>query len=797
MTKNINSLNKQNLLQTNFQNIFLNDKPENLYQHELHFTHSSSEDNKEKSSILSNLSNSKSSENPNKNENEEEDEIIESDEDDEMAKNINNIHNLIENNTIKKENQIAPEISPENKKKDEIIDKNSSSYLSKSHESKKNEENNSKKSKKNINEEKIEDKKTEEKNSEEQKEEEEKTLSNIKNIEKKFSISSKNSSIYILNNQTKIFNHLELLKNKPNCTYFKFGNYNINQPVFFCENCDPNKTERICFNCFNTCHNQCHSISMNKNDESNNLNNNFIHVENDKIKKNVYLTFICTCGQKKHILNEKTELISNTKCIFIELDRKLHNKAIYSCLTCNLKNLCYICYLNCHSTCDTQKQFTNDKKKLYNSCLCNNNFNHSNRMLLNKFINNIFNSEKSNYDTISFVWKCQILNSVFDGTIYKLLYEKVCNFLLSSYHFQNEIFEGKSINDTTIDTLTRIVINLNKTKKFYYLHENLVKMAPLSNITILLNSFLDKHLVKYSTFINDLLSFFLIIHLKKDFQNVKILNYRDYLITNPIERILFRKTLGIKSIYNYDLLKKYTNDDNFILSQILLDFLNLALRALKKYEINDYDKFLNNYLIVFEILYFVIKIINFEIKKYIKFIEVLELFFNEFYKGFQILLKNYDKKIFEQIKKLINYISKIVFIIIVNFNDKILEKYLNLNKDDYNNNEIEFEENDKYSQFIHYISNHSKSLFKILISSSIIYNTHILNQNFGPKNLLKNNKIIDMIIFVNHCLELFTLTDNVYFKCLDKIKIIDFLYYEIFLNKLLNREKIEEKIKFN
>ena len=417
-------------------------------------------------------------------------------------------------------------------------------------------------------------------------------------------------------------------------------------------------------------------------------------------------------------------------------------------------------------------------------------------MLLNKFINNIFNNEKSNYDTISFVWKSQILNSVFDGTIYKLLYEKVCNFLLSSYHFQNEIFEGKSINDTTIDTLTRIVINLNKTKKFYYLHENLVKMAPLSNITILLNSFLDKHLVKYSTFINDLLSFFLIIHLKKDFQNFKILNYRDYLITNPIERILLKKFNIIKSVYNYDLLKKYINDDNHILSQFILDFLNLALRALKKYKIKEYDKFLNNYLIIFEILYFVIKICYFEIKNYIKLIELLELFFNEFYKGFKILLEFNDKNIFNQIKKLINYISKIVFIIMVNFNDKIIEKYLNLNKEDNNsnnnNNEIEFEENFKNSQFIHYISNHSKSLFKILISSSIIYNTYILNQNFGSKNLLKNNKIIDMIIFVNHSLELFTLTDNVYFKSLDEIKIIDFLYYEIFLNKILNREKTEE-----
>ena len=291
MTKNIISLNKQNIFQSNFQSVFLNDRPENLYQHELHFTHSSSE-NKEISSNLSNVSNSKTSENPNQNktENEEEDEeIIESNEDEEMAVNINNIHNLIENNTLNKDKTIK--IS--DKKEENSIDKNSSSYLSKSQQSKQNEEIISKKSKdKKINEEK----KIEDKNIEEKKEdEEEKTLSNIKNIEKNSSSTSKiNSSFYVPNEQTEIQNEFELLKNKSNCTYFKFGNYNVNQPVFYCENCDPNKTERICFQCFNICHKQCHSISINKNNiETNSLPNNFINeIENDKIKKFIYLTFI-------------------------------------------------------------------------------------------------------------------------------------------------------------------------------------------------------------------------------------------------------------------------------------------------------------------------------------------------------------------------------------------------------------------------------------------------------------------------------------------------------------------------
>ena len=49
-----------------------------------------------------------------------------------------------------------------------------------------------------------------------------------------------------------------------------------------------------------------------------------------------------------------------------------------------------------------------------------------------------------------------------------------------------------------------------------------------------------------------------------------------------------------------------------------------------------------------------------------------------------------------------------------------------------------------------------------------------------------------MIIYVNYSLEFFTLSDNVYFFYLDKIKLIDLLTYDIFFNYMLKRQKIEE-----
>ena len=83
-----------------------------------------------------------------------------------------------------------------------------------------------------------------------------------------------------------------------------------------------------------------------------------------------------------------------------------------------------------------------------------------------------------------------------------------------------------------------------------------------------------------------------LIDFPKDFQSLKAFNYTDYLITNPIQRILIRKVYRIKDIYNYEILNKYTNEDNkIILSQILLDFLNLALRALKNIQLKNMINF--------------------------------------------------------------------------------------------------------------------------------------------------------------------------------------------------------------
>jgi hypothetical protein len=57
----------------------------------------------------------------------------------------------------------------------------------------------------------------------------------------------------------------------------------------------------------------------------------------------------------------------------------------------------------------------------------------------------------------------------------------------------------------------------------------------------------------------------------------------------------------------------------------------------------------------------------------------------------------------------------------------------------------------------------------MFISTSIVFNTFILNSTTEDNNHLKNNKVLDMIAFTNKILETFTLSDNLYFKKMNEI----------------------------
>ena len=113
-----------------------------------------------------------------------------------------------------------------------------------------------------------------------------------------------------------------------------------------------------------------------------------------------FFTFICSCGLKKHKLKQVNDDTGTLQCNFLNLDIKLKNRAIYSCISCNVDYLCFICYVKCHKNCKTKKLLTNEpdanKNKIFG---CGNSVNHTNRFILNKFMSYIFRRQ-NNYDTI-------------------------------------------------------------------------------------------------------------------------------------------------------------------------------------------------------------------------------------------------------------------------------------------------------------------------------------------------------------------------------------------------------------
>ena len=638
----------------------------------------------------------------------------------------------------------------------------------------------------------------------------------LNQISSDISISYESSSEY--SNDSNEF--IKLFKKKNKCTYFEFGNYHFFQRYFYCDLCDPNRTEKICNSCYLECHKVCrmdNNTYKNQLNNKNNNNNNIIilneldSIDSQKIFEKNEARFICHCGLKRHKLNKKNETIRINYCLFLELDYKLHNKAKYSCQTCNISNLCYICYLKCHSNCLTKKVITGDKNIHKNKiCLCKNNRNHSSRIILNKFINAIFKT-KNNYDTIPFIWKCQILNCIFDGSIYELLYEKLFEFILK---FNNKNFNENNISEDIIDILARFVININMIKEFYYIHNNLIKLLPMETLLNIINSFND--LCKNSNFISNLMNLFYKLHLKKDFQK-KSLCYKDFSITNCIERIIFRNIYCSTGIYNFYINKKYFIDNTFILPKICINFAYLMVKSISQFDNKNFEKYIINCVINLKIIYFCLKRFFFNKEDLIKLIEILEKFSNTFNINMKSLLalnKNNLENLFN-IENLINYLSKIINIICINFNDYIVEHHLNtinFNKKNIEKN-IDNTDEKNINRFIHYISEHSKKIFKVLISCSLLYNIYILNlnekindeeintnsDNYNDKNF--NFKIkfenLEMINIVNQSLELFTLSDNNYYQKIKSLKLIDFKQYLI-LNKYINSHKdYEEALKLN
>ena len=595
---------------------------------------------------------------------------------------------------------------------------------------------------------------------------------------------------------------------KTECTYYQYGNYPVYQKVFFCDNCDTNSTEKICENCYYICHESCgNEIEKDDNGEGrgipNNLFINYDEEENLKFMHGKYLTFICSCGLKRHKLKQVNDETGTLQCNFLNLDIKLKNKALYSCKTCSIDILCFICYVKCHKNCKTKKLLTEDPNiNASKNCGCCFRNNHSNRFILNKFVSFIF-YKQNNYDTIPYVLKIQLLNCIYDCDIYKLLYGKI-NLFISRTFEQN--LNNIIIDEVVIETLKRLVFNVTQVKKFFYFHENIKNTIPLRNINFIIESINKKELIQNSSFISGLMNIMLNVHFQNDFQKLKCLNYRDFLFTTSLQRILTKQKYFNDSIYIKNIKEKYIINSQFTIPSLCIEHLNLLYKILNQCEEKDILEYFDQFLIIFEILHFCLARFLASKNSLIKIIHILEkiclIFHSTTKKIFNEGVDIYAEVInIRKIRKITDYISKIIYMIIIDFNDIIIEEKLSLyNEEDIINLKNKKNEKDKNIEsqrgtdnFIQTLSSHSKKLFKILSSTSITYNTFILDNKIN----LKDNEVLDLLDFVNQGLEAFTLIDNSFYNLLNQISFSDYYFFEKTLSKIKNFEKIRDKYKFS
>ena len=639
----------------------------------------------------------------------------------------------------------------------------------------------------------------------------------INNNNKKESIKEKNEEIIDTNiipkvrgynkEQNIISDDIREFQQKTECTYYQYGNFPVYQTVYFCDYCDTNSTEKICEVCYYECHSGCSGGNINKEDEDDNSNGipdnlfiNYDEEENLKFMHGKFLTFICSCGLKRHKLKQVNDDTGTFQCNFLQLDIKLKNKAIYSCITCNINILCFICYIKCHRNCHTKKILTDDPNISMNKvCGCGNIVNHTNRFILNKFMSYIFHKQ-NNYDTIPYVLKIQLLNCIYDCNIYELLYSKLNKFLLIKAK------ENIIIDEVVSEALKRLVFNIIQVKQFYYFHENIKKTLPLKNINLIIESINTKELEQYSSIISSLMNIILNVHIKSDFQNIKNFTYRDFLFTSSLRRITLKKKIFSNCLYIKEIKEKYFNNDKCIIPNLCIEYLNILNKILKRNEEKDILDCFDQFSIVFEMVHFCLSGFLADKNSLIKIIFLLEKVCSILYLNTKNILTDgvdvYAEIVnIRKIRKIIDYISKIVYMIITNFNDAIIEEKLKLYNDKTNPNLSENSKNKNQSnegnnlsnKFIQTLSSHSKKLFKIMSSTSIVYNTFILDNKIN----LKDNDILDLLDFVNQGLEAFTLIDNSYFNTFNKISFSDYYYFERTISKINKSDKINDDFKFS
>ena len=575
-------------------------------------------------------------------------------------------------------------------------------------------------------------------------------------------------------------NYLKIVE----CTAMVLGPEKIFQNCYVCPICNPKKNNYICKYCYNKCHQKCRDITKIKKKE-----------EDYRGRKN----FACYCGNK--LKHETPEIKKKEKrvCDLIVLDQSLKVGSFF-CETHQI-SICCVCSVECHKKCIIKKHNNrigeSNKKR---ECLCDG----ENHTTYNE-IAFIFPLDEYRKVSGVSVWPIQILNILFNQK--KL--ENISN-LFKSMINNEEISEEQKKEFFPLLELFSKTFN-RKFKTPYYVEE-------------IIDTFEYKNLIEYiknleinSTLMVNLkikLVFILLfVHLKNDFKITKSLISNDFLCSNLLERIQYRKILMKNSIFNKQLNEKYKlkeliQNDSALKEIILNDVCNLMAIGIDYMSIEENEE---DFEICLKIICFWVKKMLFSKEDLIKLINSIYIFFNKF-----IGHINSGKSNIFLLIDLFSGLSELFLMISVAYNDIIVMEYLDKYKNTSNINNIELKDN-----FIHVTSKHGTKLFEMIMKSCELMKKHydLLNKYediLSNKNTklfkdkmkmekLNNSKytaveiklpnegglFFDKIInLFAESLGIFSLADNIYFKQIDFLTKDDIIDYYNFC-ELIESDKSE------
>ena len=299
----------------------------------------------------------------------------------------------------------------------------------------------------------------------------------------------------------------------------------------------------------------------------------------------------------------------------------------------------------------------------------------------------------------------------------------------------------------------------------------------------------------------------LFVHLKNDFKSTKSLISNDFLCSNLLERIQYRKILMKESIFNKQLnekykIKKLIQKENTLKDIILNDVSNLMTLGIDYISIEENEE---DFEICLKIICFWIKKMLFTKEDLITLINSMYIFFNKF-----ISHINSGKGNIFLLIDLFSGISELFLMISVAYNDIVVMDYLDKYKDTSNINSIELKDD-----FIHVTSDHGSKLFEMIMKSCSLIKKHfdLLNRNEEiimnkEKKLFKDKKKMEKLnnsknaaleiklpnegglffdkiinLFVES-LGIFSLADNIYYKQIDIINKSDLINYYKFCERI-------------